>query len=59
MSEATQRELRFKEYKTELAERVSDPIHKRIIDAYQISSPVESMEDELGKILLEVLHNED
>ncbi|HNS49833.1 MAG TPA: hypothetical protein PKO09_01485 [Anaerolineae bacterium] len=58
MNEGSQRELRLKEYKADLVERVSNPIHKRIIEAYQLSNPVESMEDELGEILLEVLHDE-
>jgi len=58
VNEGSQRELRLKEYKADLVERVSNPIHKRIIEAYQLSNPVESMEDELGEILLEVLHDE-
>ena len=59
MSEPTIQECRFKEYQAELLERVSDPVHKRLIEAYQLKNPVGSMEDELGKILLEVLRNED
>lgn len=59
MSEVTQRDLRFKEYKTELVQKVPDPIHKRIIEAYQLNNPVKSMEDELGRILLDALHDED
>ena len=59
MSESTLQESRFKEYQAELLEKVSDSVHKRLIEAYQLKNPVESMEDELGKILLEVLHNED
>lgn len=37
---------------------LSDPIHKRLIEAYKSDIPLESMETELGKILLEV-YNED
>ena len=44
---------------SELLEEISDPIHKRIIMAYQDSDPIHSMEIELGKILLEVLSHED
>jgi hypothetical protein len=59
MSESIPHESRFEEYKAELLKKVSDPVHKRLIGAYQLKNPVGSMEDELGKILLEVLHNED
>ena len=59
MTERTLQESRFKEYQAELLEKVSDSVHKRLIEAYQLKNPVESMEDELGRILLEVLHNED
>jgi hypothetical protein len=58
MNESTLQESRFKEYQAELLERVSDDVHKRLIEAYQLKHPVESMEDKLGEILLEVL-NED
>lgn len=37
---------------------LSDPIHKRLIEAYKSDIPLESMETELGKILLEI-YNED
>ncbi len=59
MSESTIQESRFKEYQAELLDKVSDPVHKRLIRAYRLKNPVESMEDKLGEILLEVLHNED
>lgn len=42
-----------------LLAQLSDPIHKRIIQAHGGVDPVQSMESELGKILLEVLHRED
>lgn len=58
MSESTLQESRVKEYQAELLEKVSDDVHKRLIGAYQLTRPVESMEDKLGEILLEVL-NED
>ena len=59
MNESTLQERRFKEYQAELLEKVSDKVHKRLIEAYQLKNPVESMEDKLGEILLEVLENED
>ena len=43
----------------ELMVKVTSPIHKRLIQAYMGSEPQKSMEDELGKILIEVLHRED
>lgn len=43
----------------ELMEKVTSPLHKRLIQAYKGSDPRKSMEDELGKILIEVLHRED
>ena len=45
------------EYKflDELLEQLSNPIHKRIIQAYLSDNTVESMEYELGNILSEVL----
>ena len=58
MNESTLQESHFKEYQAELLEKVSDDVHKRLIESYQLGHPVESMEDKLGEILLEVL-NED
>lgn len=43
----------------ELSERLENPIHKRVLKAYHSPDPVRAMETELGKILLEVLENED
>jgi hypothetical protein len=43
----------------ELKQEISNPIHKRLLQAYQGQTPVQSMEAELTKILLEVLHRED
>ncbi len=50
---------RSNEFLSELLEEITDPIHKRIIKAYQGDAPVQVMETELGKILLEVLTHED
>ena len=38
----------------ELINNLSNPIHKRLIEAYKSDNPLESMESELGKILLEI-----
>jgi len=46
-------------YLNELLAGLSDPVHKRLIQAYRGDNPVQSMESELGKILTEVLHHED
>lgn len=43
----------------ELVAQLSDPIHRRIIQAHRGVDPVQSMESEIGKILLEVLNRED
>lgn len=47
------------DYLEELVEKLSNPIHRRIIQAYQGSDPIQSMESELANILIEVLHRED
>lgn len=46
-------------YLSELLTKLADPIHKRLIEAYQGDDPVQSMETELGKILMEILRRED
>lgn len=43
----------------ELLKGLKNPIHKRLIQAYQGEDPLKSMESELGKILLEILNRED
>jgi len=47
------------EYLDELLAELSEPVHKRLIQAYRGNDPVQSMESELGKILMEVLNRED
>jgi len=47
------------EYLDELLAELSDPVHKRLIQAYRGDDPVKSMESELGEILIEVLYRED
>ncbi len=46
-------------YRNELNERLTNPIHRRVLGAYCESDPVRAMEKELGEILLEVLEDED
>ena len=46
------------EYLDELLAELSDPVHKRLIQAYRGNDPVQSMESELEKILMEVLRCE-
>lgn len=47
------------EFLKEILEKTSDPLHKRLIQAYEGDTPVDSMESELKKILIEVLNRED
>lgn len=50
---------RCDEFLDELQREFSDPLHRRLIQAYRGDDPVTSMESELAKILLEVLRRED
>jgi len=59
MDEVSSRESRSDEFLQELQRELSDPLHKRLIQAYQGDDPVQSMESELASILLEILHRED
>ena len=43
----------------ELAQYMDNPIHKRLLGFCEGDDPVASMEEELQKILLEVLTHED
>lgn len=43
----------------EILETLSDPFHKRIIAEYQSDDPVQSMETELGEIIMEIINRED
>jgi len=47
------------EFLKEILEKTSDPLHKRLVQAYKGDTPVDSMESELKKILIEVLNRED
>lgn len=59
MEEVSSQNSRQEEFLNELREEISDPLHKRLIQSYHGDNPVGSMESELVKILLEVLHRED
>jgi len=48
----------IEEYLDELLAELLNPVHKRLIQAYRGNDPVQSMESELGNILMEVLHRE-
>jgi len=58
-SEATSQDSSPEEFLDELLAELSDPVHKRLIKAYAANDPVQAMESELGKILMEVLRRED
>jgi hypothetical protein len=49
----------LEKYLKELSDGTQDPIHKRLIAAYQGDDPKQSIEAELGKILTEVMNRED
>ena len=55
----TPKPSRLEEFLHELKDNVTAPIHLRLLDAYQGTDPVASMEAELGKILMEAVKNED
>jgi len=59
MDQSSSEKSRREEFLDELQREVSDPLHRRLIQAYRGDNPVQSMESELAKILSEVLHGED
>ncbi len=50
---------KHEEFLGEMLQKILDPIHRRLIQAYKGHNPVDSMESELRKILMEVLQRED
>ncbi len=58
-SNETPQQLSEGQFVDELLAQLSDPIHKRLIQAHRGTDPVKSMESELSNVLLEVLHRED
>ena len=59
MENSQDKQLVDTEYIEDILESLSNPIHKRIIRAYKGDNPVESMESELGKIVMEIIEHED
>ena len=59
IEEISSEKSRCEEFLDELQKEVSDPLHRRLIQAYRGDNPVQSMESELSKILIEVLRGED
>lgn len=59
MEEVSSQNSRREEFLDALQRELSDPMHRRLIQAYRGDDPVQSMESELAKTLLEVLHHED
>ena len=47
------------EYIEELLQELSDPFHKRLIQAHKGENSLKSMEDEMVKILREIINRED
>jgi len=58
MDEVSSKKSRTEEFLIELQMELSDPLHRRLIQAYKGDDPVQSMESELSIILLEVLDRE-
>lgn len=50
---------RVQKFLQELLEEIQDPIHARLIKAYDISNPVPAMESELHSILMGIMSDED
>lgn len=49
----------IQKYIKDLAEKATDPLHKRLINAYKGDNPKISLENELSQILEEVVSRED
>jgi hypothetical protein len=50
---------RREQFLADLKKTISDPIHLRIIESYRRQPSVESMEMELGAVLVEILERAD
>lgn len=59
VEKASSTKARRVEFLEELKAEISNPLHRRVVKAYQGDNPVQAMELELGAILLEVLKRED
>ena len=49
------RRPRKPEFLRELIAYIDDPNHKRVLSAYKLDDPVQSMEAELSRILMEIV----
>lgn len=58
MEQVSSQKNRCEKFLEELKGQLPDPIHKRILEAYKTDDPVQSMETELSKILLEIISRE-
>jgi len=56
-AEATREHDGCNKYLEDLSRGVQDEVHKRLIEAYSGENPVESMESELRRIIMEVLES--
>lgn len=57
-AEAIAEDQGCKTYLKELLGGVQDGVHKRLVEAYRGQNPLESMESELRKIIMEVVEGE-
>ena len=57
--EVKPKDPKIENYLYEILERISNQEHRRIIQAYRGDNPVQSMETELGKIVMEIVNRED
>lgn len=56
--EASSKSPRCREFLGELQKEIPTSLHKRLLQAYRGDDPVQAMEAELAKILIEVLRRE-
>lgn len=59
MEDPSEIELSRADYLRELSDTLTEPIHRRLLSVYQHAASVEAMEEELARILLEVIRDED
>lgn len=57
-SEQNEYDLFLSKYIVELLKDISNPYHKRLIESYQGTDPLVSMENELRKIISEEFQSE-
>jgi len=52
------KEIRRSQFLAELLDQLQDPVHVRLVKAFEGDEPVQSMEEELKRIILEILNYE-